>query len=266
MSVFDIHHHVGGLTLGGEEDIAPTAEDEAASRIKAMETYGINAAAVMPSLQYDRTDGIDNTRRVNDAIAAYRDAHPEYFPCAFGTVEPLHNSSACVEEINRLASLNMKGVVWHSRFQGVFLADRRLDPLVDAASAHGMVVLIHIIAESTMEPPWALEALAERHPETTFVALDAFTGPSQSEHIIHIARRRPNVLFETAGAFPLGRVLERFIAAVGHRQLIFGSDFYASPPWWRAPQTLVELQAAPLDKDVLEDILWRNAHSLLGLS
>lgn len=268
MTIFDVHHHVGSLGIGSSDQApAKTAGDDYESRVALMDKYGIDIAAVMPSLQYERTEGIRDTRRVNDRIAAYRDRHVDRFPVACGTVEPLYDANVAIAEIERMAGeLSFKGIVWHSRFQGAFLDDRRMDPLIDAATAHALLVFVHVFADSKLEAPWTLENLAGRHGETTFVALDAFTGSGESEAMISIARRNANIYFETAGAFGLGRVLERFVDAVGADRLVFGSDLYASPPWWRVPQPLLELQASPLaEQGLLDGVLGGNAARLFGI-
>lgn len=270
MTILDVHHHIGSLGIGSS-DHATTAgadTDDYESRTTLMDKFGITCAAIMPSLQYDRTDGIRNTRAVNDGIADYRDRHAMRFPIACGTVEPLYDKQTAIAEIQRMArELRFKGIVWHNRFQGTFLDDRRMDPLVDAATAEGLVVLVHVFADSKLEAPWTLEALADRHREARFIALDAFTGSGESEAMIALARRNPNIWFETAGAFGLGRVLERFIDGVGAGRLVFGSDLYASPPWWRVPQPLVELQASPLAEDGgLDGVLGGNAAGLFGIT
>ena len=62
----------------------------------------VDQAIVIPSHAYLRPDGIADTRRVNDHIAAYREHDPKRFPAALGIVEPLYGARG-LEEIDRLA-------------------------------------------------------------------------------------------------------------------------------------------------------------------
>src|SRR6476469_7827826 len=107
--VFDVHHHVGRAfdALGGALD-QPSAHPEEAARIELadrlsiMDTGGVHQALVIPGHGYLRPNGIADTRRVNDEIAAYRDATPERFPVACGIVEP-RDGALAFEEIDRAA-------------------------------------------------------------------------------------------------------------------------------------------------------------------
>ena len=93
--VFDVHHHVGRAfdALGGtlqdsSTDLAEFERFELAERLRLMDEGGVCQALVIPGHGYLRPNGIADTRRVNDEIAAYRDATPDRFPVACGIVEP----------------------------------------------------------------------------------------------------------------------------------------------------------------------------------
>jgi hypothetical protein len=92
--IIDAHQHVGGLgaALGawGEDSAGP--DHERATRLEAMDALGIAASVIQPAHAYLKPDGIVDTRRVNDAVAAYRGAAPDRFRYAFGTVEPSHGT------------------------------------------------------------------------------------------------------------------------------------------------------------------------------
>lgn len=258
----DTHHHVGELSLGigddvtgrGDTSIRPVEIHE-----QMLDSFGFTAACVLPGFQYDRTDGIANTRRVNDAIAAYRDSKPNRFPVALGTLEPLHTFDTCRDEADRLIDdQNIDGLAWHTRYQGVFLSDRRMHTLVDLAVERGLPCFVHLFAESNMEAPWSLLELARAHPEATIVALDGFSGSTQTRYLMDIAERCPNVLFDTAICFPLTRPLDTFVETFGSERLLFGTDSYARPVLYNTPSVLHELMASDMPQDDLENIMWRN--------
>jgi uncharacterized protein len=259
--ILDLHHHVGALDAGGGASGETRVHDDRASRVELLDSLGITAAAVMPSLQYLRPHGIIDTQRVNDAIADYRDADIRRFPLAFGTTEPLHGEEIAREEIRRaVRDRGLDGVVWHHRFHGVFLDDRRMHPLLDECEAQGVPALVHLFGESDMEAPHALEAIAEAHPALTFIALDAFSGYEQTAAVLGVARRCPNVYLETAGCVPLTRVLGRVIAELGPERLLFGTDCYTEPRMWNEPTGFRELQLDPRLTDADRGkIWWHNA-------
>jgi predicted TIM-barrel fold metal-dependent hydrolase len=264
----DIHHHVGSLVLGDHDDpTAGSVEADMEKRLRLMDRYGITAAAILPSLQFERSHGERDVIKANDAAAAYRDANPSRFPAAIGTVDPLTGSAACEKEIYRaIQELGMVGLTWHNRFQGLFLGDARMEPLIAQASDLGVPVYIHLFAESTMEAPWGLEKWAERFPEQTFVALDAFTSHTQAKYLMAIGRRCPNIIFETAGTFTLGRIVQEFVAEFGAERVVFGSDLYVNPQTWDTPSTLLEIRAAEsIYPAARAQILAGNARRLLKL-
>src|SRR3989442_674930 len=106
--VLDVHHHVGDAfsALGGDLDPAAgmSADEydrvELQSRLAIMDADGVHQAVVIPGHGYLRPDGIADTRRINDAIATYRDRMPERFPLAVGIVEPQHGIPL-LDEIDR---------------------------------------------------------------------------------------------------------------------------------------------------------------------
>lgn len=260
--IIDTHHHVGELALGmGEKGSA-----QEGTRIRPVEVhadmldyFGFAAACVIPGFQYDRSDGIANTRSLNDGIAAYRDSLPSRFPVALGTIEPLHREALCRAEVQRLVQeLRIDGLAWHTRYQGVALSDRRMHTLIDIATEYGLPCYVHLFSESGLEAPWSLLDLARAHPDATIVALDGFSGSTQIRYLLDIADRCPNVLFDTAICFPLLRPLDEFVVRFGSERLLFGTDSYAQPLLYNTPSVLHELQASDMPQDDLENIMWRN--------
>lgn len=269
-AIFDAHQHVGDLAIGdpGQVRAGWNAEDDHARRVQVLDKVGITAAAVLPSLQYLRPNGAADTRRINDLAAAYREQYRDRFPVAAGTVEPLHGEAIGVEEIRRIAEeLHLNALVWHHRFQGTFINDPTMAPFLRAAARYGLPAYIHLFAESTMESPWGLEALCEQHPDVTFIALDAFSGTTQARFVTAIAKRQPNLLVETACVFPLGRLIEQFVAECGSERVLFGTDLYLNPPMYNHPHVLYEILEAPtLSEQDKRNIFYENARRLFGLA
>jgi uncharacterized protein len=259
--IFDLHHHVGALDAGGGAGGEARARDDRASRAELLDSLGFAACAVMPSLQYLRPHGVLDTMRINDAIADYREKDIGRFPLAFGTTEPLHGEELAREEIRRVVQeRGLDGIVWHHRFHGVFLDDRRMHPLLEECEVQGVPALVHMFGESDMEAPHALEAIAEIHPSLTIIALDALSGYERTAAIIGVAKRCPNVYLETAGCVPLTRVIGRVVAALGSERLLFGTDYYTEPRMWNEPTGYRELVLDPrLSDGDRENIWWNNA-------
>jgi len=123
--IFDIHQHIGSLDIGGGEGGSNIwkSDEDYAKRVELLDKFGIQGAAIMPSSQYLRPNGISDTCAMNDLVAEYRNRYRDRFPVAMGTVEPLNGEDAGIREIRRIVEkLRLNGVVWHPKAQRSSLA------------------------------------------------------------------------------------------------------------------------------------------------
>ncbi len=272
MEVLDVHHHIGTLyhvLLGGQSDQDRMGiDDEYQRRVKMMGEAGVDAAVVLPATGYDQPDGIKDTMRVNDAMAAYRARDPERFPVAFGIVEPLHGIRG-LEEMERIHhELHLNGVVWHHRFQGVPIDAQIMRPMLQRLGDLGLVPFVHLISHSSMENPWRLEHLAREFPHITFVGLDAFSGADSGRSVLDLAQRTENIIFDTAVFFSGPTFLKSVVDTIGSHRLMFGSDVYAEPSQViaTAPVLLDMIRQADISEQDKANILGLNARRLFGLA
>ncbi|HWP23576.1 MAG TPA: amidohydrolase family protein [Candidatus Binatia bacterium] len=264
MEIFDVHHHLGSLTGGSLQEGADWQERDYSNRVRMMQANGVAMAAVLAATGYIQADGIKDTMRCNDTVAAYRKRDPERFPVACGTVEPLHGVRSLGELERMKHELKLDGVVWHHRFQGVAVDHALMRPLLKKVSELGLVPVIHTNAESNMEAVWRLERLAVEFPELTFLALDALTTNANSQLALDIAKRTPNILFDTAHVRGSNYV-RQFVETVGSDRLLFGSLFYSYPPSYEHSATLEEIKAAKIAEPDKANILSLNAKKLFKL-
>jgi predicted TIM-barrel fold metal-dependent hydrolase len=264
MEIFDIHHHLGSLTGGSLQGEAGWQDRDYSNRIRIMQTNGVTISAILAATGYIQADGIKDTMRSNDTVAAYRKRDPQRFPAACGTVEPLHGSRS-LDELERMKhELHLEGVVWHNRFQGVAIDHQLMRPLLKKVSELGLVPLIHTNAESNMEAVWRLERLALEFPDLTLVAMDALTTNVNSQLALDIAKRTPNILFDTAHIRSSAYV-RQFVETVGSHRLVFGSLFYSYPASYERCATLEEIKGARISEADMTNILWLNARRLFRL-
>ena len=264
MEIFDIHHHLGSLTGGSLQEEPGWQDRDYSNRVRIMEANGVTHSAILTATGYIQADGIKDTMRSNDTVAAYRKRDPKRFPVACGTVEPLHGARS-LGELERIKhELQMEGVVWHNRFQGVAVDHQLMRPLLKKVSELGLVPLVHTNAESNLEAVWRLERLALEFPELTFVAMDALTTNTNSQLALDIAKRTPNILFDTAHVRGAGYV-RQFVEAVGSHRLVFGSLFYSYPASYEHCATLEEVKAAKISEEDKANILSLNVKKLCRL-
>jgi predicted TIM-barrel fold metal-dependent hydrolase len=264
MEIFDIHHHLGSLTGGSLQEGEGWEDRDYENRVRIMQANGVTASAILAATGYIQADGIKDTIRSNNTVAAYRKRDPKRFPVACGLVEPLHGARS-LDELERIKhELHLEGVVWHNRFQGVAIDHQLMRPLLKKVSELGLVPLIHTNAESNMEAVWRLERLAVEFPEITFVSMDALTTNVNSQLALDIAKRRANILFDTAHVRS-STYVKQFVEAVGSHRLIFGSLFYSHPASYERCATLEEVKGAKISDEDKANILSLNARTLFKL-
>jgi uncharacterized protein len=268
-TVIDCHHHVGSLeALGFKIDGGPEGADAATleldRRLASMARYGVDQAILIPGHGYLRPEGVADTRRINDQIAAYRDRLPETFPAALGVAEPLHGAAG-VAELRRVRDeLGLVGFSVHARFQGVSTDSPLVLALVRAAAELGLVPFIHAVEGVPDEAMWRVQQVARAVPDTTIVVLDSFGGSEQARLAVILAEQTPNLVFDTSLAHHY-MFVQAMIDAVGYERLIFGTDYYSMMPGPQHALVLDELVAGPLPDEQKAAILAGNLRRHLKL-
>ncbi len=230
--IFDIHQHMGstgdahGFTIEGQVAAGDIDPDELACRLEFMRQAGIGRAVAIPGHNYNRADGIKSTRAENDAIARYRDATPDRFPIAVGVIEPL-DQAAALDEVTRIASeLDLKGVSFHTEFQGVTIDSPWMMKILERMIDVGLVPLIHASNVVLHEALWRLAKVARAFPEVPIVALEPFYTFEGMQQCFFFAELAPNIIFDTASCSVNGMMIE-MAQKFGADRIIFGSQFYS---------------------------------------
>src|SRR5215471_1939966 len=91
-ALVDCHHHVRindvfgtSLGRGGYED---RMKRDLSERLAMMDRNGIERAVLMPSFDYDKSDGLKSTELALDLIRRYQQGAADRFPWVFCSVEP----------------------------------------------------------------------------------------------------------------------------------------------------------------------------------
>jgi len=269
--VLDVHHHVGDAfrALGGALTPAGPTDDgvrlELESRLEIMDRGGVAQAIVIPGHAYERPHGAADTRRVNDHIAAYRDAHPERFPAAIGVTEPTHGAEGLQELERGHAELGLVGFSFHARFQGVSLDSRWIAGACERMGEIGLVPVIHAMDETAEESLWKLAALARGLPDLPILALDAFASYESTRQCSFVAEVAPNVLFDTSLSYNFDAI-EEFARSFGAERVLFGTDLYSYPVGRRISHLLPQIFESSLSEAEIRLIVGDNARRLFALS
>jgi predicted TIM-barrel fold metal-dependent hydrolase len=263
--LIDVHQHVGSVAAFFSTVRDEPGEQRDGPRRRAANTqFGITYAVMQPAFEYPTTQGAASVRAVNDEIARYVSEN-DFAVAGLGVVDPLSMDDAASEANRIVSDLHLAGISWHTRFQRMPTNALPIFDIIEACPSSTRVIGVHCVAESTLEAPWRLESLLEAFPERRFLALSSLTGPSQSDEMIEICRRRPNLYLDTAGLSPLGLWIERLVAKVGSDRLLFGTDLYLNPPLFRHNYAFQSIEAAHISDLDRERIYNQNAKELFGL-
>ena len=271
--VFDVHHHVGrafdalGGDLGDREQLA--AEEftrlELSERLRLMDEGGVRQSLVIPGHGYLRPNGIADTRRVNDDIAAYRDQTPDRFPVACGIVEP-RDGAAALGELDRIATdLRLAAVSFHTRFQGVSMDSQWVLTYIQRIGELGMLPIIHAMDDTPEESLWKLATVARRFPDLTILALDAFGGFEATRQCFFVAELAPNIVFDSSLSYNADFIVD-FAKRFGAERVVFGTDLYSHPVGRRISHLLPQFIESDLPQGAKTAILGGNARRLLGVA
>jgi predicted TIM-barrel fold metal-dependent hydrolase len=259
--IFDGHAHLLAAPprrADGSYEVA----DDLAFRLALMDKCGIAATAVMASNVYERPRGAADTRAQNDFVAWYRDNHGERFPIALGTVEPNQGLDEGLAEIRRMKEvLRLDGVVWHNHFSGAYMDDARMVAFAQELAKLDMPACVHLNIEGLHESASFLGSLALKAPDTTIVALGAFSGHRNLHDMHDVANRCPYVLFDTSLLWPIGQTHIEFAERYGADRVIFGTDMHFIPKhMYHYPAGLLDILLTDrLTDEDRENILWNNA-------
>ena len=185
-----------------------------------MDAAGIDRAVVCPG----KPRG-DHLGQANAAVAKAVAAGNGRF-VGLARVDPLQRDDAVRELERALAGLGMRGLFLHPWEETFRIADRRVDPVVEVARAHGVPVVV------AAGYPWLSEALqvgelARRFPEVTFVATNGIqfniSGLGQVDAELALAAA-PNLRLQTAGVYRED-FLEGVVRRFGAERVLYASAY-----------------------------------------
>ena len=261
--IVDAHQHVGDLAHslsfdGHDLPAEVTVEADASARVAFMDAVGIDWAVLQPSHGYLRNDGLKATRRLNDRMASFAAAAPGRFRI-LGTTEPLYGEAG-IAEVDRAAEIGLEGVAWHHRFQGCYIDSRWMWPTLRRMSELGLVALVHVNAESSLEAHWRLQRLALDFPDVEFLAMDGLWTYERARHILMTASTTPNVVWDLGGPVSYVSVTE-WVEHNGSDNACFSVGFYTGSHAVMPP-LYAQIQAAPISDEDKANILGGNVARL----
>ncbi len=263
LRVLDVHHHLG-LTEGVADGLP------FANRLAIMDRSGIDQAVLMPANAPGATASA-RMQAVNDRVATMVEAHTDRFPAGVARLDLAEGLAATRQELARATDeLRLRGVGWHHRFQGSFLDHPDMVPLLRDCAWRGVPAFVHVVEGSTLEAPWRLAALLDAAPETTVIALDAFSSWDRAGELTQLAVRYPNLHCELGALSAVaGHLVLEFARKVGSGRLILGTDLFmheGQSMTYQVPFAVLEVVHLDLLPAEKEAVLSGNASRLLRLA
>ena len=197
----------------------------------------------------------------NNFALSLKAAHPEAIP--FGTIHPYYNDWET--QLSRLKSQGVKGLKLHPDFQGFFLDDPKLLPIIEAAQKD-FVFLMHIgdtlPPENNPSCPYKLAKLVKNFPQGRFVAAH-MGGFRHWRHAVEVLPQK-NVYIDTSSTLDEidDTTLREILKKQPYDRILFGSDY----PLYSPDREIIKLKKRlKLSTTQLEEFL-RNGADLLGIT
>ncbi|GAA4069516.1 amidohydrolase family protein [Nonomuraea soli] len=235
--IIDVHAHWGPWFF---------TMDVAEANHATMDRYGIDLAIVSATeaVIYDAPAG-------NRALAeALTDRLYGYV-----TVNPRRLADAERDLAAYLPTGRFVGVKIHTDYTGSPVTSPQMRRALELVASYGVPALVHTWGASVLDLARVCEEIDGLRVIAGHMGADGF------RHAIEAARACERLYLEPCWShFPAGRIAE-VVAAVDHRQLLFGTDATLIDP----SSAYGAVAAARLEPGVAELIAWRNAASLFNL-
>jgi hypothetical protein len=249
--IVDAHAHIGRtITSDVGQDIATWATS--------MDAAGIDSAIVSVAAGGLQLEGIVDTRRANDAIAAAVASDPARFPIGLASVEVRHGPAG-LSEVNRaFDELGLSGLAFHATFEGFSVDSPAFLAIIEEIGARSAIVLIHSTPDSKAGPI-QIGRVAESFPQLEFVMGHPVFTEEQRVQAAETVLGHPNVNLDIAYQDDPAAT-EFFVREVGASRVLFGSD----APFFEPARVIASVRTASITDEDREEIFATNADRLIA--
>ncbi|MBN2553980.1 MAG: amidohydrolase family protein [Spirochaetales bacterium] len=226
---------------------------EPSSLLETMEALGVAAAVIRPLKPVDFDMDAANRR-----VAELQSGEPRLV--GFARVNPLEPGAP--EQARRaVEEYGLKGLHLHPWEENCPVNSPKVDGVIRAL---GDRVPVYVSTGfPVVSHPLQLQELAERHPQTLFIAAHGGqqdnSGMSFEDSLV-VARETPNVLFDVAGVYRRD-FIELLVETAGSERVLFGS----CTPYMDMALEIVRVRATHLPEQAKRNIFHDNAARLLGI-
>lgn len=265
MKLVDVHAHIFPDKIANKASVAigrfydnfhPMEENGTIARLTELgEQAGVNHYVV-----FSAATRPEQVHSINDFIAEQMKANPEKIT----GLERLHpDMENPEEEIDRMIALGLKGVKLHPDFQEFYVDSpgaKRLYAYLEGK----LPVLFHAgDYRYSYSSPRRIAQVSDEFPELTIIAAH-FGGWSEWREAIEWIVPRKRIFVDTCSALYSMSDEEAYkiIEMYGANRVLFGTDY----PMCTYEGELAKLRRLPLTAQEQEQIFWKNAQRIFGIS
>ncbi len=200
---------------------------------------------------------------INNNVKTINDEYSDFL-IAFGSVHFLNED--CINELERIKELGIKGIKLHPDYQEFMIDDERLFPIYEKCQALQMPIVFH--AGWDCYSPECIHARPEasRNVLNTFPKLKMILAHMGGIHCWDDVEKYligENVYLDTSMCHTYANKaqIERMIQMHDEDKILFGSDC----PWENPSNTIAYILSMKLSDQLKENIFSANAKKLLNL-
>lgn len=263
MRYFDFHTHAFSdfivqramSGLSETSGIEPATDGTVSGLMQYLKKSGIEKAMLLPIA----TKPTQQTT-INNWAASIMNEH--LYCC--GSVHP--DAEDAVEEVERIKSLGLCGLKFHSEYQHFRPDDSKAFPVYQKAQELGLFVVFHggwdpFGSDDPLASPGTFAGIAEKFPGLTIVAAHMGGIKCFDEVEDRLAGRYENLFFDTGvvSDYISDEQFFRIVRKQGAERILFGSDC----PWDHPEKEIALINRVPLTESERELIFYKNAENLV---
>lgn len=182
-----------------------------------------------------------------------------------GTVHP--DSDDIFQELERIKSLGLCGIKFHSEYQHFRPNEKRMIPIYKKIAELGLFTVFHggfdpLSKDEILATPKSFADIAEKVPKLTIIAAHLGGMLLFDDVKKYIAGKYDNIYLDTGmlSDYISKEQMFRIIKTHGADRILFGSD----APWDNPQHEIDLINSLPLEIQEKEKIFYRNAEYLIG--
>lgn len=264
MDLIDVHTHImhpkiaekATAQLEGHYGIRPKGTGMAEDLLTRMDTGGIHRAVV-----HTAATAPAQVIPANNWVLEVKERFDRFIP--FGTVHPGYEKWE--QELDRLEERGISGIKLHPDFQGIWLNDPALYPLLEAVQGR-FIVMVHVgddlPPEKNPSCPRKLAGVLDKFPGLTVIAAH-LGGYRQWDLALEFLAGR-DVYVDTSSSLPFipSDLLAKIVNRHSRERLLFGSDY----PLFDPGREWERLRNNPVFDSGLIREMQRNAQALFEVT